>query len=145
MHRQLVQHFLVENYIKTVLFLSCASPQDTHRLRKEAQKLHVWTASADISKDIGLDVERLFYYKNHRVAVVADLDCPRMGSVLGEVSKRTYFHQRYFWLIFANHVNQSVAMLGEENINVDAEITVAVPVSSDGADANGMSWRGFNQ
>lgn len=125
---KVVHHFLVENYIKTVLHLSCAPLQYVHQLRKDAQALHVLTSSADISGSTSLDYELLFHY-HKRMAVVADLECPMISSVFEEVSKRTFFHQRYFWLIFAQSVNQSAAMLRGENINVDAEITVAIPVS----------------
>lgn len=139
-HPKLVRHFLLENYIKNVLFLSCASPQEVHNLRKDIQSLHMWTVSADINGDINLNYERLFAYKNHRMAVVVDLECLKIRSVLGEVSKRTYFHQRYFWLIFAENVNQSVAMLGGENINVDAEITVAISEEKSNK-GDGKRWR----
>lgn len=130
-HMNLVRHFLLENNIKTVLFLSCQSAEDLRHLLKDAHTIRVWTASVPIggSSAVGLDYERFFWYHNHRMAVVTDLECPTIRVVLDEVSKRSYFHQRYFWLIFADSATQSLALLGGENINVDAEITVALPAA----------------
>lgn len=127
---KLVRHFLMENYIKTALYLSCSPVRNVYQLQKDAQSLHVYTSSVDIgsASSKNFDYERFFRYFNHRVAVVADLECPTISSVLDKVSNHTYFHQRYFWLIFAQSVRQSEALLGVENINVDAEITVAIPV-----------------
>lgn len=127
----LITDFLREQHLKICILFTCESEGTTIDLMKTAHQQSVYLGAANIRKGVNdINFDRLFRFVNNPVAVLIDLNCNGTADILREVSRRTYFHQRYHWLMFS--MNESVAreQLSSENINFDAEITLAVPVAS---------------
>lgn len=167
-HLPLVQHHLIANHVRIVVFLSCDQRTQIESVRL-AYRLNLMASSVDIRQwfgsdsdnsnetgtdnaqttfnddsPIGVEFRRLFRPCNHRIGIVLDLECPlrAVRSVLAAASQRIYFHHRYYWLMFASNEEQLHRLLEHENVNVDAEITAATPARLDGdnsVDANGAA------
>lgn len=128
---KLITDFLREQHLKIGILFTCEPDRTVIDLMKVAHQQSVYLGSANIRKGVdGISFDRLFRFVNNPVAVIIDLNCNGTAEILREVSRRIYFHQRYHWLMFS--VNETVArnQLANENINFDAEITLAVPVTS---------------
>lgn len=131
-HLPIVRHHLLANRLRVVELLWCdvRSPADVMRL---CHTLGVSAGAADLH-GIGRPdrLHRHFYMHNHQVGVVLDLTgCPerQVRALLHAASAHTLFHRRYVWLMFADGVSRIYDLLEDENVNVDADITVAVPAT----------------
>lgn len=126
----LITDFLREQHLKIGILFTCEPDRTTINLMKATHKQSVYLGSANIRNGVDdISFDRLFRFVNNPVAVIIDLNCNGTADILREVSRRIYFHQRYHWLMFSMNENLARHQLSSENINFDAEITLAVPVS----------------
>ncbi|CAO1398708.1 unnamed protein product [Diamesa tonsa] len=71
---------------------------------------------------------------NHRIiGVIFDLTCNETEDIFKDFSSGEYFNASYNWLMIAENYEESVDLLKQQNINLDAEITLAVPDTSTNA------------
>lgn len=130
MEYALINDYLTANNLKTCVLLSCDNRQLMDKFKSfnilNGQN-NVWYNFCDISKDSN-DYETLLMRLSHHIGVVIDLNCPEIVGFLREISKRMYFHRERYWLMFAADVNRTIDVLQKQNVNVDAEISVAIPV-----------------
>lgn len=128
----LIKDFLTENHLKICLFLSCEGVVKNVQLFKTAQSEGIWTNVLDISNGTSsLDFDKTFQYSTSHIAVIIDLKCRQTSEIFSIISKKMWFHQRYFWLIFAPDMDLAHTILENQNINLDAEITLAIPMEDD--------------
>ncbi|CAO1397271.1 unnamed protein product [Diamesa serratosioi] len=68
---------------------------------------------------------------DHRIiGIIFDLNCNETEDVFKEISLGGYFNASYNWLMIAEDYDKSVELLKQQNINLDAEITLIVPENS---------------
>jgi len=102
---------------------------DFHLFKNIKSDNYVWFTIENINKDPSdIDYDRILY-SSHLIGVIIDLNCENIPIILSEISNRWMFNCSYFWLMFDNDVTHSFNILQNENINVDAEITLAINTS----------------
>lgn len=65
-----------------------------------------------------------FEYWN--LGIIFDLSCNETKVVFEEFSRCNYFNASYYWLMLADCYESSLELLSFQNINLDAEITLAI-------------------
>lgn len=122
----LINDYLKENNLKVCVILSCnkINQDNFERTKMLHDKSDTWYSSYDISSDY-IELTRL----SHRMGVVIDLNCSEIVEFLREISKRIFFHHERYWLMFSPDINRTFHVLQKQNINVDAEIAVAIPIA----------------
>lgn len=61
-----------------------------------------------------------------QVGVIFDLDCEGTGELFEKMSIAGSFNASYFWLMVADNFKNAVKLLSLQDINLDAEITLAI-------------------
>lgn len=131
MEYALIEDYLKVNNLKTCVLLSCNKTQDYLNLIKTFRsKSDIWYRLWDVSNDVN-EFETLLIRLSHQVGVVIDLNCSEIVEFFREISKRIYFHHERYWLLFSMDLNQTFNVLQKQNINVDAEISIAIPKQDD--------------
>lgn len=126
----LVQGFL--NYFKLkygiVFFCGGITLNIKNLLRNGTTYLTAFDLSSD---DFQLNKLELFMKIDHRIiGVIIDLTCHETEDVFGEISSGEHFNASYNWLMIAEDYEESIELLKQQNINLDAEITLAVTDNS---------------
>lgn len=76
------------------------------------------------------DTWRMMKYDNHELGIVFDTTCDETETVFDEFSNFNCFNASYYWLIMSESFESSVELLKLQNINLDAEITLAVQIEN---------------
>ena len=72
---------------------------------------------------------------NYRqIGITFDITCNKVLEIFSDFSRFLYFNASYNWLMFSNNYTNSLEVLKNQNINLDAEITLAVV--TEGRDIN---------
>lgn len=90
---------------------------------------NIWINHWDISSEANLsnfNYPDFFIRSSHPICVIVNSECNETNSVLKEISKRTMFHFERYWLFFGRHDDDVFNILSGQNINVDAEVAIAV-------------------
>lgn len=128
LRQNLINDYLKENNLKYCIFAVC--PNETINLNQFLSiNPKVYSNAYDIERGSFsvLQLQRLFYYVNHPVGVILDLKCENVSGFLGAMSNLTMFHLRYYWIMLSDNLERATDLLRRQRINVDAEITLAVP------------------
>lgn len=129
-----IKDYLRVNNLKTVLFVSCVDQTNFDLIETISTLQHqeIWTNVWDFSKSslLEADYERFFIRLSNTDCVVVDLDYNETIPLMKEFSNRILFHYERNWLIFSSHFNKSFDILSQQNINVDADVSLAIPVVS---------------
>lgn len=131
----LIQEYLKVNNLKICVLLSCNRSQEYlqmfSKFRGESDsKNDIWYSFWDISND-SIDFETLLKRMSYHVGVVIDLECAEILEFLQKISQRILFHYERYWLMFARSLYQAMNVLEIQNINVDAEISIAISAVED--------------
>lgn len=124
----LINDYLQANNLKTCVVLSCNKNHASSQLLNTDT---TWYNFYDITNE-SIEFEMLLRRLSHQIAVVIDLDCSDIEQFLREISKRMYFHHERYWFMFSPDVNRTFDSLDKQNINVDAEVSIAVPIEDSG-------------
>lgn len=133
----LIKDYLQYNYFKTLLLVSCANQPNINPTEIIFAIHHerVWINVLDISvgelEIASFDYDQFFIRLSGVHCVVMDLECDQAGAFLREISKRILFHYERNWLLFSSSFNESYYSLSQQNINVDAEISLVIPVDTE--------------
>ncbi len=129
MNYALVSDYLNLNHLKICVILSCNHDHvDNFNLFNIFHdKRDAWYRFHDIAED-SIELGTLLRRLSHQIGVVIDLNCSEIGEFFREISKRILFHRERYWLMFAPDINRTINVLQKQNVNADAEISVAVPV-----------------
>lgn len=129
----LIKDYLNYSHIETVLFVTCKNDNKMLKIVTEFHMINsyvnMWSIAneSDIS---ALNYTQFFRRLESPHTVVINLNCEHIRSFLNQSSQRTLFHLERTWLIFSNNMSQSYGILGEENINLDADITLVIPLEN---------------
>lgn len=120
--------------IKTLLMLTCeTTPKSIVHATRNLQSDSTWTNVLDVSNKTYIaqvNLEKFFIRQSCTHIVVFSLTCHQSIRFLNEMSKLKMFHSERNWLMFSDDLENSVIVLGEQNINSDAEITLALQDSN---------------
>ncbi|KAJ6647072.1 Ionotropic receptor 75a [Pseudolycoriella hygida] len=130
----LVKDYLTYNNLNTVLLIPCRNEPTVDSIRnlRTLQEYGGWTNVRDIADEsLTTDSDKFFVRLSNAHCVVVSLDCNETIEFLSKASDRKLFHYERNWLIFGSNLSRSYDILREQNINVDAEVTLAIPLESD--------------
>lgn len=89
---------------------------------------HKYFSFFDFSKnnltEIGLNSVMSFNY--HKIGIVTDLSCSKIEVLFNALSEFNYFNASYYWLLLSDNFQAAVKLMERQNINLDAEITLAI-------------------
>jgi hypothetical protein len=92
---------------------------------KRLQNSQTWLTSVDISQRL-TNIDKLFAYKSLQIGVIHDLQCPQTVNLFNVSSYNHWFSSSYNWLMFDESVENAKLILKPQNINWNAEITLAL-------------------
>lgn len=124
----LIQYFLSENCLKVCVLLPCDQKSESKNaeLVISLQSSGYWASMHPVNVKTVTNIADILAYRSVPVGIITDLSCPLEGSFLEAASNLTLFHQNWFWLMFSSNFDDAYNTLKGLNINVDAEVTVAV-------------------
>ena len=115
----------LHNLNDAVTFYCEVSPKDwVAAMRKEIKYFAIFDISSKTFKI--KDTEAAMQLTVPRLGVNLDLTCNEAGKVLKEFSLLNYFNASYVWLMMSNDHDKATDLLKAQNINWDAEITLAI-------------------
>lgn len=129
----LIKDYLTYSRIKTSLFVTCENDNEMYKIVTELQETNSYVNSWSISNDN--DVSTLNYTKfflrlGSPFTILINLNCEHVDNFLEQASQKILFHFERTWLIFSDNMSQSYDILSRENINMDAEITLVIPLDN---------------
>lgn len=129
----LIRYFLSENSLKVCVLLPCNKKSESinTELVLSLQLNGYWASMHPLNEETVKNIAHILAYRRVPVGIVTDLDCPLESNFLEAASNLTLFHQNWFWLMFSSSFDDAYEILKGQNINVDAEVTVAVPDSNE--------------
>lgn len=127
----LIKDYLNYTHIKTALFATCDSTNELLKIVLEFHNINTYANVWSIKNDSvagTLNNTQFFVRLEGRHVVVVDLNCEYVSSFLDLSSPKMLFHLERSWLMFSESLEQSYDILAELNINVDADVTLAIPL-----------------
>lgn len=85
----------------------------------------------DVSNNQSFKSHKLFKVNQPSVGVIFDTTSNETRNMFEIFSTSRYFNSSYSWLMFADDFNASTQLLSSQDINLDAEITLAVALKED--------------
>ncbi|XP_062565502.1 ionotropic receptor 75a-like [Armigeres subalbatus] len=77
--------------------------------------------------EINWNHKHVMRYDYHKLGASVDLGCSQAAKLFEVASRHSYFNASYYWLLFANNSLQEAACsLSEQNLNIDAKVTLVV-------------------
>lgn len=131
-HIALIKDYLNHSHIATVLFVTCENANEMLEILTELHNINSYVNVQSITNESDLsnfNYTHFFVRLESPHAVVINLNCEHVNQVLNESSQRTLFHLARSWLIFSNNMSESYEKLRHENINLDADITLVIPLN----------------
>lgn len=130
----LIKDYIKYVNVKTVLFISCES---TTKLLEKVTKLHstdtyvnVWSMSNESVASNAFNFTQFFVRPKGSHAIIVDLGCKQIKSFLRQSSQEMLFHSERAWLMFSKSIGRSYGILGQENINLDADVTLVTRLNN---------------
>lgn len=80
----------------------------------------------DISRLNYSNIEAIMRINYHKFAVIIDASCNETKKLFDICSSLSFFNASYNWLMLSSDLNATINLLNHQNINLDAEITLAV-------------------
>lgn len=80
----------------------------------------------DVSNKKSFDRHKIFASNQSRIGITFDTTCNKTGDLFEKFSTERYFNASYLWLMLAVDFNASIQLLRSQDINLDAEITLAI-------------------
>lgn len=126
---RLVSDFLNEMYLSCGIVLHCENSIDVKKWSSLYQNEFKFLSFYDISQKEfnGSKLEEFMKLNYKHLGVIVDATCQDETIEIFAISSEfKYFNASYFWLMISNNYNSSVQLLRQQNINLDAEITLAI-------------------
>lgn len=122
----LIKDYLKINNLKTVLFVDCKQRPYAIDTTIFFQNHGIWISLWNMSQISDFNYNTFFIRVTHPFSIVFDLECNNTVEFLNEFSQRNMFHLERFFLVFSSNLKIAYDKLSSQNINSDAEITLAV-------------------
>lgn len=122
--------FLKENSLKECIILSCYNTNQNKEFFKSIQDDDIFLNVFDMTSNNNTLklLKQLLYYRNYRIGVIFNFKCLKYQNNLFKIiSIEKMFNFRYLWLFFSANLNGIKTIMAKYDINVDAEINLAVP------------------
>lgn len=129
----LIKDYLKANYLTTLLWVSCEPTPIETLTALHGIWINVWDI-ADESALTDFNYDKFFGRYSQPHAAVLNLECNQTNSFMTQASKRILFHNERYWLMFNSNLHQAVDVLSRQNINVDAEIILALSLIGNDAE-----------
>ncbi|XP_070502114.1 ionotropic receptor 75a-like [Chironomus tepperi] len=71
-------------------------------------------------------VDEIMRINYRNLGVILDANCDQVSTLFEISSSRNYFNSSYNWLMLSADYNETTELLSHQNINFDAEITLAI-------------------
>lgn len=78
------------------------------------------------SNDFNSESSSLMNFESRQLGVIVDGSCSEARKVFDECSRANYFNASYNWLVMSEDFQSSINIFEKQNINLDAELTLAV-------------------
>lgn len=145
----LIKDYVKYNYVTTILLVSCGSGYESNGIEtiKNLQTHGIWINVWDISNELiisDFDYKHFFLRLSHPPCVMVNLDCNQTSAFMAQMSKRIMFHYERNWLMFSASLERSFDILNRQNINVDADILLAVRVEENDESDQYDTYEVFN-
>ncbi|XP_055634915.1 ionotropic receptor 75a-like [Toxorhynchites rutilus septentrionalis] len=132
MNVNLLKHYLQWQHSRILIVFHCLEQnEDVVPLSKQiTTSFNGQTHYVSISSFIHntWDHHHIMRYRYHTLALTIDMDCAKTEKVFECASNGAYFNASYHWLLFGNDsLSSATCLLDEQNLNVDAKVTLAVP------------------
>lgn len=131
---ELIKDYLNYVNVKTALLVTC---ENTNKMLETVTELHnvdsyvnVWNWNNQSDGSNTVNLTQFFVRLKGSHLVVMDLDCEQSNSFLKQSSQEILFHFERSWLLFSRSSNQSYVMLEPQNINLDADVTLVIPINN---------------
>lgn len=72
------------------------------------------------------NLNSLMNLKFNKIGIFIDLSCNNIENFFNKISEMYFFNASYNWLLLSDNYETSVKLLTQQNINLDAEITLAI-------------------
>lgn len=120
--------------VKATLIINCGPPDWTElqNIKNNLKINDIWLNHWDMSREVSLsnfNYQHFFDRSSYPMCVILNWECNQTTSLLREISKRTMFHFERYWVIFGKSSQQIFNMLSSENVNVDAEVAIVLPIA----------------
>lgn len=128
----LIKDYLNYKRITTALFITCDSTNEILESLTELHTIDSYVNVLDIRNEsviTALNYTQFFVRLEGSHTIIIDLDCEHINSILKQSSQRMLFHLERTWLIFTNG-NHSFDLLNNQNINIDADVTLVIPLEN---------------
>lgn len=73
-----------------------------------------------------IDIIDLLRLQNRIIAIFVDVECNVTETLFEDVSENNFFNRSYNWLMIGSDFDSAFEVLQSQNINIDAEITLAI-------------------
>jgi hypothetical protein len=99
---------LIKTELKFLAFIDTSLPKFDNKFARSAMRL-----------------------SHRQLGVVFDLTCDETGEVFEDFSRLNFFNVSYNWLMTSENYVESLKLLADQDINLDAEISLAIADESD--------------
>jgi hypothetical protein len=118
--------FLDEVKTSTGIIFSCEKSIKTEKWRSSIQNDFKYFSFHYISTLNITELNLVMKFKYHKIGIIIDLNCDEIENFFEFISEMNFFNSSYNWLLLSDHYQTSVKLLECQNINIDAEITLAI-------------------
>lgn len=126
---KLIVDFLNYSKVKTGIMFYCNESLDFNQWKLIQSSEFKYFSFHEISKFNFKEEENINFlmkFNYNKMGVICDLSCPKIDNLFNISSKFNFFNSSYSWLMVTENLNSSIELLSPQNINLDAEITLAV-------------------
>uniref|UniRef100_A0A182N506 Ionotropic glutamate receptor C-terminal domain-containing protein n=1 Tax=Anopheles dirus TaxID=7168 RepID=A0A182N506_9DIPT len=127
---ELIKAFLEQHSITSLILLHCIEEpvdQDVIRISKPLHSYFLGTIyHIDVNKaHFRQQFQWHMYYERYKSAIVLNLECSRIETVMEHLSENAYFNSTFHWLMFGGrNFSEVTCLLSNQNINYDSSITL---------------------
>lgn len=129
----LISDYLAFSHIKTVLYISCDNTSELIKIFTELYHIdsyvNLWSIRNE-SNVYALNYTQLFVRVAGPHVVALDLKCRNVHTFLKVSSQKWLFHYERTWVIFSNNMAESHEILERQNINMDANVVLAIQMQN---------------
>jgi hypothetical protein len=123
----LIIDFLNKFNVNRAAIFYC-EPANVDELQKLSSSVLKFLSFLDISSEsFALNDSKAALKLDHRqIGIIFDLTCNETEQIFEEFSRWSFFNASYNWLMVAEDFEESLRILEGQNINLDAEISLAI-------------------
>ncbi|XP_062565510.1 ionotropic receptor 75a-like [Armigeres subalbatus] len=124
--QNLITEFISREKVNGVIFFYCDQSDIISSFWPSAKSLASLQSIEIPSRFFYSDHRRIMFTAHYHFAVIADLKCPTIDSLLDFCSCQSYFNSSYRWLLFddGTEKKRSTNLVSTLNLNIDSHVTM---------------------